>query len=141
QRRLALLSRSQNDAALNAGELQAILNQQPDDVFARTGLAERYEKAGSFKDAAAQYDQILKLNPKSTSAMAKLAEIYAGPLNDPSRALEFAKSARDLSPTDPHFDLLLGRIAYKTGNYSWGYSLLKQAAGELPDNPAAIHAL
>ena len=140
QRRLALLSKSQPSGAVTAQELQAIVNQQPDDVFARTRLAERSENDGSFRQAAAQYEEVLKLNPKAAPVMAKLAEIYSGPLNDPGKAIEFAKSARDLSPGDPTFDVLLGRIAYKTGNYSWAYSLLKQAASNLPNNPEAMYA-
>jgi tetratricopeptide (TPR) repeat protein len=62
-------------------------------------------------------------------------------LNDPAKALEYAKTARDLSPGDAHATLVLGRIAYQTGNYSWAYSLLKQTCDQLPDDAVALHDL
>jgi tetratricopeptide (TPR) repeat protein len=84
---------------------------------------------------------VLKLNPRFITAVVKLAEIYSNDLNDQEKALEYAKSARDLSPGDAHISLLVGRIAYKAANYTWAYSLLKQASDVLPRDPEALHAL
>src|SRR4029077_92016 len=46
-----------------------------------------------------------------------------------------------LSPSDPNVTFLIGRIAYRAGNYDWSYSLLKQAADQMPNNPEVLHAL
>ena len=141
QRRLALLSSSSSGSQLTIQELESIVRQQPDDVLSHMRLAESYETANSFKQAAAQYEEALKLNPKLTSAFAKLASIYSEGLNDPTKGLEYAKTARELSPGDARSTLLVGRIAFKQGNYPWAYGLLKQSSDQLEGDATAHHSL
>ena len=141
QRRLALLSSDNSGTRLTVQELEALVRQQPDDVQTHMRLAEAYEAANSFKEAAAQYQEALKLNPKLTSALIKLANVYSESLNDPGKALEYAKTVRELSPGDPHSTLLVGRIAFKAGNYAWAYGLLKQSSDQLEGDAAAHHSL
>jgi len=141
QRRLALLSKTQPDAGLSVTELEASVREEPDDVLARMSLAAKYEGESRFRDAANQCEEVVKLNPRFVAAFVRLAELYSGALNDQEKALSYAKAARELSPGDPHATLLLGRIALRTGNYSWAYSLLKQGCEEQPDDVAGLHAL
>ena len=83
----------------------------------------------------------MKLNPKLAVPTIKLAELYVGPLHNNEKALVYAKKARELAPTDPQITLLLGKVAYQTGNFSWSYSLLQEAAGQRRDDPAVLYSL
>ena len=82
--------------------------------------------------------EALKSNPKLASVTLKLAQLYAGPLHNVPKALEFAKRARDLAPTDPHVAGLLGRVAFDTGNFSWAYSLLQESVHQLADDASVL---
>jgi tetratricopeptide (TPR) repeat protein len=142
QRRLAQLQGSAGQTTeLSTSELETLLKQQPNDLIVVKRLAEAYEKQGDSAKAAAAYEQMLKLNPKLLSTAVKLAQIYAGPLQQRDKALEFAKKARELAPNDAEAAGLLGRIALKTGNFSWSYSLLQESARQRRNDPDILHDL
>ena len=138
QGRLALLGNAPGHE-LSVGELENLLKQQPGDPVARTRLAEAYEKQGMFAKSASAYEEALKLNPKLISVATKLAQLNAGPLHDKNKALEFAKRARELAPSDPKVAGALGSIAYQTGNFTWAYSLLQESSRQLVDDAAVLH--
>ena len=137
RKRLKLLRGS--DTALP--DLQSLVQQDPKDVIARTKLAAAYEKAGDPARAAQEYQEALTLNPSLISAATQLARLYAGPLKDKAKALQFAKTARELAPSDPQVAAIVGRIAYDAGNYTWAYSLLEESARQLPSDPGVLHSL
>jgi tetratricopeptide (TPR) repeat protein len=140
RRRLALLEGGTGKSAeLSTEELEALLKQQPNDIIARTRLAETYEKQGAFAKAGAAYEEALKVNPKLLSATIKSAQLNAGPLRNKEKALDFAKKARDLAPTDPRVAGILGGVVYQTGNFSWAYSLLQESARQVGDDTAILH--
>jgi len=142
QHRLALLGDGAGASKEPSNnELEALLKQQPNDLVARTRLAEEYEKRGDAAKAAAAYEQALKLNPKLLSATLKLAELYAGSLHNHDKALEFAKKARELAPNDAQSVGVLGRIAFQAGNFTWAYSLLQESVRQLKTDPAVLHDL
>lgn len=114
--------------------------QQPDDVIAQIRAAESLEKQGEFAKSAAEYEQALKANPKLIPVIVKLAQLNAGPLQNKNKAIEFAKKARGLAPTDPRIAGTLGTLAYQAGNYAWAYSLLQESARQLPDDAAILHS-
>ena len=139
QRRLALLGDGAGKSAeLSIEELEALLKQQPNDIIAQMRLGEAYEKQGAFAKASAAYEEALKVNPKLLSAAIKSAELSAGPLHNKEKALDFAKKARDLAPTDPRVAGILGNIAYQTGNFSWAYSLLQESTRQVSDDAAIL---
>jgi len=74
-------------------------------------------------------------------ATTKLAELYAGPLDNNEKALLYAKKARKLTPTDPQTTILVGKIAYQNGNFGWSYSLLQEAARQRRDDPEVPYTL
>ncbi len=81
QRRLLLLKAIHGGTAeLTSSDLEATVRQQPDDPLAQTLLGESYERQGAFAEAAAAYEQAIKLNPQLLSATSRLAELNAGPL-------------------------------------------------------------
>src|SRR6202030_486213 len=110
------------------GDLARLQKQQPNDVLALINLANGHEQKGELAEAAAAYEQALKLNPRFPDAALKLAQLYAGPLHKPDEALAFARKARELArPNDTQSAAVLGRIAFEAGNFSWAYSLLQES--------------
>src|SRR5207247_8680571 len=53
----------------------------------------------------------------------------------------YAKKARELAPTDPQVAGILGQVAYQSGNFTWSYSLLEEAARQRPNDPSILHDL
>ena len=142
RRRLAWVEAGTPESAeLSLGALEAMAKQQPNDVLVRSRLGEAYQKQGAFDKAAAAFEQALKVNPQLFVATTKLAELYAGPLNNNEKALVYAKKARKLAPTDPQTTILLGKIVYQNGNFGWSYSLLQEAARQRRDDPAVLYSL
>ena len=115
--------------------------EQPNDVITQMRLGEAYEKQGASDKAAAAFEQALKLNPRLASAVTKLAQLYAGPLQNKEKALAYAKKARELTPNDPQVTSILGKIAYQSGNVTWSYSLLQEAARQRENDPSILHNL
>src|SRR5438034_1794514 len=115
--------------------------EQHNDVIVQMRLGEAYEKQGAADKAAAAFEQALKLNPKLTVAATKLAQLYAGPLQNNEKALAYAKKARELAPADPQIASMLGKVAYQSGNFAWAYSLLQEAARQRRNDPAILHDL
>jgi len=140
--RLASLGQEGSAAPnLSAAELEASLKQQPNDPIGLAHLGEAYEKEGAVAKAADAYERALKANPKLVTAAMKLAQLNAGPLKNPDKALQYAKKARELAPADPHAAATVGSIAFQLGNYTWAYSLLQEGGRELPNDPAVLHDL
>ena len=139
QRRLALLENDSTSKALSVNELETVLRNHPNDIVARMRLGEAYEKQRAFDKAAASYEEAFKLNPKLLEVATRLAQLNADALHNNTKALEFAKVARELAPADAQTAALLGRVAYRTGNFAWSYSLLQETARTLGDNPDVLY--
>src|SRR5204863_9251979 len=111
RRRLTLNGQQQGaDQTLSAPDLEALLKQQPNDPVALIRLGEAYEKEGEVGKAGTTYEQAVKANPKRVMAAMKLAQLNAGPLKDTAKALDYAKKARELAPSDARVGASLGRI-------------------------------
>ena len=142
RRRLASLGKEGGAGQnLSAAELEASLKQQPNDPVALARVGEAYEKQGAVAKAADAYERALKANPNMLTATMKLAQLNAGPLKNPDKALQYAKKARELAPGDPHATATVGSIAFQLGNYTWAYSLLQEGGRQLPNDPAVLHDL
>src|SRR5438552_16358036 len=103
RRRLASLGKGGGAGEnLSAAELEASLKQQPSDPVGLARVGEAYEKEGALAKAADAYERAVKANPKLLTATMKLAQLNAGPLKNPDKALQYAKKARELAPADPH---------------------------------------
>ena len=141
-RRLALL-KTGNGASpeLSLSQLEAMVKEQPNDLISQMRLGEAYEKQGASDKAAAAFEQALKLNPGLAAAITKLAQLYAGPLQNKEKAFAYAKKARELTPGDPQVTRILGKVAYQTGNFTWSYSLLQEAARQTENDPSVLHDL
>ena len=142
RRRLASLGKGGGAGEnLSAAELEASLKQQPSDPVGLARVGEAYEKQGSVSKAADAYERALKANPNMLTATMKLAQLNAGPLKNPDKALQYAKKARELAPADPRATVTVGSIAFQLGNYTWAYSLLQEGGRQLPNDPAVLDDL
>jgi tetratricopeptide (TPR) repeat protein len=140
KRRLALLkSGTGGSPELSISQFEAIVKDQPNDVISQMRLGAGYEEQGASDEAAAAFEQALKLNPKLAAAATNLAQLYGGPLQNKEKALTYAKKARELAPGDPKVTSILGKVAYETGNFSWSYSLLQEAARQRENDPSILH--
>jgi len=138
KRRLALL---EGGTELSISQLEAMAKEQPNDVIVQMRLGEAYEKQGAADKAALALEQALKLNPKLVVAVTKLAQLNAGRLQNKEKALAYAKKARELAPADPEVAGIVGKVAYDSGNFTWSYSLLQEAARQRANDPAILHDL
>jgi Flp pilus assembly protein TadD len=142
KRRLALLeSGTGTSAELSISQLEAMTKEQPNDIISQMRLGEAYEKQGASEKAATAFGQALKLNPKLVAAATRLAQLYAGPLRNKEKALAYAKKARELAPADPQVAALVGKVAYDSGNFTWSYSLLQEAARQRANDPSILRDL
>jgi tetratricopeptide (TPR) repeat protein len=142
KRRLALLSKDGTTPGnLPPAELEKMAKEQSSDPIALVRLGDAYEKQGSAEKAAAAYERAFQANAKLVQPAIKLAQLNAGPLKNSAKALEYAKKARELAPTDPHVTGTVGRVAFQAGNLSWAYNLLQESGRQLPDDPAIAHDL
>jgi tetratricopeptide (TPR) repeat protein len=142
KRRLASLdSGTGASPELSMSQLEAMAKEQPNDVISQMRLGEAYEKQGAWDKAAAAFEQALKLNPNLANAVTKLAQLNAGPLQNREKGLVYAKKARELAPADPQVAGILGKVAYQSGNFTWSYSLLQEAARQRQNDPSVLYNL
>lgn len=129
RRYISLLSSgagSSNEGSV--AEIEGMIKANPNDVVARSRLAELYKNLGQSDKAAKMYEEVIRLSPQNSLAMVKLAGLYEGPLQDHSKALELVKRARVLSPNDTEASHLLGKLAFRSGDHSYSYNLLRDTA-------------
>jgi predicted Zn-dependent protease len=104
-------------------------------------LAGLYEQSGAFDKAAATYEKCIRQNPGNVSAMLKVTELYAGPLRDLPKALQVARTAQAAAPDDRDVARVLGRLAFRSGDFKWSLSLLEEAARGIKDQPELLYDL
>lgn len=139
RKRLAILAPSAG-AELTSADLEAAIHDHPNDIQALTQLAAKYEQQGDHLKAADAFAKVYQQNPTLLPPVLKLAELNAGPLKNPSQALDWAKKARELAPTDAMVAATLGTIAYRAHNFAWAYSLLQEAARARAEDAEVLHS-
>jgi tetratricopeptide (TPR) repeat protein len=103
-------------------------------------LALVHTQLGDSEAARADYERILKLNPKFAPALANLAYLYTDKPRDLAKASDLAAQARQLRPDDPAIADTLGWIEYRKGNFSGALTFLKEATEKNPsDGEAQYH--
>ena len=116
------------------GPLADWVEANPEDLRARSILAEGYYLDGKLKPAAAQYEAILQRRPNDVAALNNLAWHYSM-LGD-SRALETAERAYKLQPGDPQVADTLGWLLVQQGqDIDRAVKLLRGASQQVPQSP------
>lgn len=140
RRRLVMLD-DQKSQSIPVSDLEASLKEQPNDPLVLARLGEAYEREGSAAKAAEVFEKAFTANPRLADVAMKLARLNAGPLKNPEKALQFAKKARELAPTDPTTTATVGAIALQLKNNAWAYSLLQESVRALPKDAKVLHDL
>lgn len=128
---LAIDSKSAGDVVV--ANLEKVLAETPADPVALDRLAAINQMRGTPEKVIPYCEATLQANPQSVRAMILLAQLEAN--SDPAKAFELAKQAYQLKPNDEEVCHTLGRMAYLTGNYQWGYNVLQDVAQNQPENP------
>jgi tetratricopeptide (TPR) repeat protein len=122
-------------------ELEKRMTEKPDDPVALLRLAAIYAREGVFDKAVATYEAISKANPRNVKPLISLAQLYAGRPQGEAKAFEYAKVAYKMAPDDTAVAGLLGRLAYRAGDYKWALSLLRQTAARRSTDPELLYDL
>jgi tetratricopeptide (TPR) repeat protein len=122
-------------------DLEGIIAEDAGDIIALVELGRAYERANRGNEAVTTYEKALEINPDLVAVLANLAQLHAGPLKDPAKALSFAKRAREMAPNDPKIAGVLGEVAFQARNFEWACSLLEESLRQDRDNAATLLAL
>jgi tetratricopeptide (TPR) repeat protein len=112
-RALALFLLKQHGAPRAIPALSAWLARAPESVEALEASAHAELEARRFEQARQAFERLLAVNPVSVPALNNLAMLWAGPLNDPARAVEFAERAYAEAPNVPAVKDTLGWSLFK----------------------------
>ncbi len=108
------------------------IDDNPNDVPIRLALAQTLYKAENTAAAAAEYEQVLEVQPSNMIALNNLAGLYMK--TNSARALELAKQAHDQAPERPEVLDTYGWILVNTGDVQQGLRILKTAVLGAPKN-------
>jgi tetratricopeptide (TPR) repeat protein len=128
------------DAPVEPGDagiqlLEANIAQQPLDMVSRLKLAALLENAGRHADAAAAYLAALEKNPDLYPAISRLAHLYAGPLDDPQKAYQYARQASEIMPDDTAIVIILAKLAYRSGEHERADVLYQNSLSKITGDP------
>ena len=93
------------------------------------------EKMKDFPSAAVAYEKVLARSPDSVPALNNLAYLYAEHLNEPQKAVELARKARNEQPGDASVADTLGWALFKQRDYPQALVFLQEAGEMLGTNP------
>jgi Tfp pilus assembly protein PilF len=116
-----------------AKPLNEWLSKHPDDARVRLALAQAYQERGEFKQAAAEYERVLKSHPNHAPTLNNLAWMYYE-MRD-SRTIETAERAHTLQPDDGAIADTFGWLLVEEGQAQRGVELLRRAAKQAPNVP------
>jgi tetratricopeptide (TPR) repeat protein len=130
-----LVSAAQSPAAAKTALPQArtILQHNPRDLPALMVCAAAAQVDGDFKGAIGYYETALAAFPQFPLALWQSAVLWAGPLGDDDKAFGFAEKAEASFPSDLTLAKILGRGAYKRGDYARSSRILQDASNQAPD--------
>lgn len=121
--------------------LNEVLKANPKNLVAHMRVGMLYEGKGDFSKAEQAYERALALDPRFAPAANNLAYSYSERGGDKERALQLARTAKEVAPDDPHISDTLGWILYKRGIYQQALGLLRESAAKLPENPEVQYHL
>jgi tetratricopeptide (TPR) repeat protein len=134
---------SRLEAVIEPGDV-GILNlkeqvrQDPSDVIARLRLGNLLEIAEKYGEAAEVYAGALTVNPELPRAVSRLAHLYAAPLNEPEKAYEFARRAKDLDPGDAQAAAIMGKLAFHAGEYERAHLMFQESLSKIKEDTSLM---
>ena len=103
-------------------DYKAAAAKDPNNLYAHYDLGYIYQERGDTTDAAAQYRQVLLINPKFGDALYNLGVLEAP--TDPASAIEYYEQDLQVDPTNASANFNLGVLLIKQGQTSQGDSYL-----------------
>ena len=124
---LTMLSLYRNPAAALAAvtRVEDVLKRQPDDVPALMVSGVIFEQRQKYVEARKAYEAALARYPQFVEARRALAILLADRVGDIEKANEYASKAREVLPNDPGLMKLVGKLAYKRGDFRYAIQLCK----------------
>lgn len=107
------------------------IKKYPKDVAARAYSAEVYLVSKRNREAIAQYEAVLGINPNHLLALNNLANLYL--IEKDGRAISVAERALKLAPDHPGVQDTLGWILVENGQAARGVELLRKAIMKSPN--------
>ena len=104
---------------------------------AKLGLVE--QTAESYQAASIHYRKVLQANPREVIILNHLAYILTEFLGNPSEALPYAQTAKELAPESAAIDDTLGWTYYKMGLYPSAVRHLEMAVKREPNTIRKAH--
>ena len=135
--RLFFVAMKRGDAPRARRGMDDWLAKHPDDIEARTAMAEGLLQAKDYGKAAEQYEKLLVKMPRNVVVANNLAWAYDS-VNDP-RALPTAKQAYLLAPGEPPVIDTYGYMLYRKGDTKKGAELVQQAFKLRPYDPSIAY--
>jgi predicted Zn-dependent protease len=111
-------------------QIAAWLTKHPQDKPVRAYAAEYYLVTGRNRNAIAQYEYLLRLDPKQAAYLNNLANLYQR--GSDKRAQATAERALALAPDSPGIQDTLGWILVEKGEVAAGLGWLKKAVAAAP---------
>ncbi len=111
----------------------------PQNPIALLRAGTRYAALGETLRAQQAFERALQCQTNLVAAQVRLAKLYAGPLQQPAKALLLAKQARTAAPNDPQAADLLGWLAFQQGDYQRARSLLADSAAPGTMDPEQLY--
>ena len=137
----------QAGSALDAGNTaqaiklyEALLQQVPDSIQARTNLGVALAHEGRYDEALQQYRQVLSRDPQNETALLNLALGYYKQGNFSTAHDEFDKLHK-LHPTNQQAFSLLADCDLRLGKFRDAIALVEPVYGAHPDDPAIEYIL
>jgi tetratricopeptide (TPR) repeat protein len=106
----------------------------PNNTRAMLVAGTAYQQRGDVGKARAQYENLLKVNPRDGGAANNLA-VLLSEQGDLDGGLKYATLAQQLSPADPHIADTLGWILYRRRSFDEAAKFIRGSAAQLPDSP------
>ena len=113
--------------------MQEWLKVHPQDLAVLAQLANAYMTLDKRDEALATYTTLIKSYPNYVPALNDMAWLNRD--KDPKKAMEFAEQAYRIAPGDPYVMDTLGMLTLKSGDASRAYTLIHDAAKQLPTDP------
>jgi Flp pilus assembly protein TadD len=107
-------------------------------MIARGLIAEQKQ---DFQSARKEYESALKEFPNLLIAQRQLAILLGEKLPDDAKAHQLASALRQDLPDDPAIAKVLGKIAYRRGDYREATQLLNNAATRQPNDSDLLYHL
>lgn len=121
-------------------EVQQALKARPNLLPALVVAALIQEQSGNVPEAKEAFEKILVANPQFAPARKQLAEIYTDQ-GDQQKAQEQATKAREVLTDDPELTKILGKIAYRRGDFPGAILFLRESSLKRPEDGELFYFL